>query len=349
LIKCDKSEDGIKFDLTGADIVYSSKLKSVTISMANYCRKLLERFDMLECKPKDTPDFIEANLYDISSVKSNFPYKAAVGALQWATTCARPDLAHSVNMLARAGANPVTKAMEKCARTVMRYIKGTIDASIGYSPQKEQRFQELCSQIADHVDNSKLENRDNMSSDPLHIFADASFGTEYKAFKSISGVVVFLYGAPIAWKSRVQTVFSSSTTQSEWIALSDAIEYSSTLTGMRDFLMGRSELDSDHPAGPLYCDNRAAVLNARKDRSEADELARASRHVALKFASVTHNNKRLLWTPTDRQLADGLTKSGNRQALINLLCPPTTVHKTVNITDNESVPPCYYSNYLNLE
>ena len=42
--------------------------------MANYCKKLLERFDMLECKPKETPDFNEANLYDTSSVKSNFPF-----------------------------------------------------------------------------------------------------------------------------------------------------------------------------------------------------------------------------------------------------------------------------------
>ena len=108
----------------------------------------------------------------------------------------------------------------------------------------------------------------------VHVFSDASFGTEFKSFKSITGIVVYLYGTPIAWKSKVQSVFTSCTTQSEWVALSDAIEFSNTIGGLHKFLIGQEEVGVEKiDDGPLHCDNRAAVLNARKGRADIKEMS----------------------------------------------------------------------------
>ena len=314
LIKCEPTpEGGIKFDLTGADIDFNSSKRTVKISMEAYIVKMLARFDMTNAKPRATPGFEEKNLYDPSSKESSFPYKACVGALQWATTCARPDLAHSVNTLARAGANKCTRAMEKCARIVLRYLVGTKEHYISYSPEIEKKFLDEFKEMAEHEGENDTPQDKNQTREAVHVFADASFGTEFKTMKSVSGVVVYVHGCPIAWRSKVQSVFTSCTTQSEWVAMADAIQFSSTIYGLKNFLYGLSEMIQAE--GPIWGDNRGAILNARKGVLNMDELSKVSRHVALRHANVLDESRRIWWVSTDRQRADGLTKSSNRQAL----------------------------------
>ena len=73
------------------------------------------------------------------------------------------------------------------------------------------------------------------------------------------------------------------------------------------------------PEGPLWCDNRGAVVCARKGPDGTDEIPKRTRHVALRFARVLPEARRLWFCPTNDQLADGLTKSGNSAALQKLL------------------------------
>jgi hypothetical protein len=148
---------------------------------------------------------------------------------------------------------------------------------------------------------------------PVHSFSDASFGVVYKTLRSISGVAIYLHGCPISWKCRVQTVFAGSTTESEWIALSDAVEVSESVQALHEFLVGRAV-----QKGPLWCDNRGAVICGRKGVNNTDEIPKKTRHVALRFARVLPESERLFFVPTDLQRADGLTKSGNYKALRNI-------------------------------
>ncbi|MBQ28094.1 MAG: hypothetical protein CMH81_08185 [Nitrospiraceae bacterium] len=324
VIECKETPDGgIKFDLTGADIEYNSKLKTLKISMASYIRKMLTTYDMLKAKPRNTPSFEEKNLYDKSSKECNFPFRNAVGALQWATTCARPDLAHSVNMLARAGSQKCTVAMQKCARLVFRYLLGTIEWSLNYSPESEEKFNTEFDKIArDENENASMKDKLEQIKEPIHLFTDASFGVEYKAMKSITGIVLYLHGTPIAWRSKVQSIFTSCTTQSEFVALSDAIQFSNTIYGLQRFLIGKPETDEN--CGPIWSDNRGAVLIGRKGNKNRDEIPKRSRHVALKYSEVLNHSERLFWVPTENQRADGLTKSLNKEALRMIMNNPKT-------------------------
>ena len=349
LIKCDPTQDGgISFDLTGADIEYNALKRTVKISMKNYIKKMLARFDMSDAKARATPSFEEKILYDPNSVESKFPFKAAVGALQWATTCARPDIAHSVNMLARAGANKCTKAMERCARLVFRYLVGTSDHFIAYTPEIEAKFKADFKEVAENCEeNGTMTDRSQVDA-PVHVFSDASFGVEFKSMKSISGNVIYFHGCPVAWRSKVQSVFTSCTTQSEWVSMANGIQFSSTTYGLKNFLFNIPE--NRPPDGPLWGDNRGAILNARKGVFNQDELSRASRHIALRYANVLDESARAWWVPTHLQLADGLTKSTNRAALDNLVQRPYghIIPEDIESDENE-VEECYIAEYLELD
>jgi hypothetical protein len=310
-IKTEVSADGtIRFDLLGADVELNPKKRTLRMHMKNYCEKFLKKFDMQDCKPRAHPSFPEENLYCKDSGPSTFPYKACVGALQWLSTVARPDLSHSTNMLARASANPVTNAMAKACRLVMRYVAGTKEVGLEYSPESEREFHEKFSKLAEHADNEKVKLEQARA--PVHTFTDASFGVTYREMRSISGVVIYMHGTPVAWKSKVQSVFASSTTESEWVAMADGIAIGEGVQVLKEFLVG-----SEKPLekGPLWCDNRSAVICGRKGPANTDEIPKRTRHVALRFAKVLTEFERLWFCPTMDQRADGLTKSGNPFAL----------------------------------
>ncbi len=306
-------DDTMHFDMCGADIAYNAKLNSLKISMSNYIDKILKRFNMEGCKARPIPGFEEEKLYT-KSKPCDFKYKAAVGALQWLATTARPDIAHSTNMLARAGAQPVTKAMHKCVKLVFKYLEGTKDVGLEYSKQIEEEFDKEYAIIGQHEDNVSM-NKEELKA-PLHLFTDASFGVAYKTLRSITGVVVYLHGMPIAWKTKVQTIHTSSTTESEWVALADGIEFSQSCYGLQRFLVGKDELAPNE--GPIWQDNRPVCINARKGPEGSEEIPKKTRHIALRYARVLEHGKRLWFVPTDHQLADGLTKSVHRNPLLQI-------------------------------
>ena len=282
---------------------------------------MLKKYDLTGASSLSTPNFEEKMLYDEKAKKSDFDFRSAVGALQWAATCARPDIAHATNQLARACALPCTTSMAKAARIVMKYLVGTQEYAIEYNPQLEKAFYDEFSKIAnEEEENTNWTNDAHKVKEDVHLFTDAAFGVAYKTMKSVSGVAVFLHGCIIAWRSKVQTIMTNCTTQSEWVALSDGIEFASTIYGLDLFLKGIDE--STPHQGPIWTDNRGAALIGRKGPQNVEEIPRRSRHVCLKFAHVLEHHRRLFWCPTRAQRSDGLTKSGNPEALRSLLNGP---------------------------
>ncbi|CAD7934356.1 unnamed protein product, partial [Amoebophrya sp. A25] len=105
---------------------------------------------------------------------------------------------------ARATAVPVNKAMENAGRRVLRYLAGTKQQGIEYSPETEKKFVEDLAKLADHEENKKI--HPELLKHPATAYGDASFASTYKKMRSITGVVIYLYGFPVAWKSQPQTV-----------------------------------------------------------------------------------------------------------------------------------------------
>ena len=303
----------VQFDLLGADCIYHQQSGFLRISMENYIEKILKKFDMNQpgLKTVPSPDFEEAPLYDSKSPPSTIKFRAVVGALQWLCVTARPDLASATNKLARATANPVNKAMEAAARRVLRYVAGTRSVGIEYSPDIERKFYNNLLELQQHPENKNIQSQ--LLNHPITTYGDASFASTFKAMRSVSGIVVYMHGFPVAWKSQPQSVTTTSSMEAEWVAASKAIELAEGPQLLMQFLRGdvvgnKEEVEK----GPILCDNRSAVLSGRK---RATELQRATRHIAIKHAKVNENGSRIVFVPTDLQRADGLTKTSNSLAL----------------------------------
>ena len=130
------------------------------------------------------------NQYKIDQMKG-VPYASAIGSLQYAQVCTRPDLAFITGVLGRYQENP---AMEhwKMVKKALRYAQGTKDYMLIYR-----------------------------RSDSLEIkgYSDADFAGDRDDRKSTSGYVFTLAGGAIPWKSSKQSIVASSTMYAEFIAL----------------------------------------------------------------------------------------------------------------------------------
>jgi len=108
--------------------------------------KVLDRFNMNDCKPVSTPlaahfklssdlcPYIKEDMEYMSHV----PYANAISSLMYAMICTRPDLAYAVSMVSRYMHNPGKKHWS-AVKWIFRYLKGTshvglvFDKKIGYN------------------------------------------------------------------------------------------------------------------------------------------------------------------------------------------------------------------------
>ena len=96
----------------------------------------------------------------------------------------------------------------------------------------------------------------------MNVFMDAAHATDVIMWHSVTGILIYLMGAPIWWFSKWQNMIESSTFGSEFVAAKIAVEM---VEGIRYKLhmMGIS------PDGPANCfwDNKSIVLNATNPAS----------------------------------------------------------------------------------
>ncbi|XP_036148378.1 secreted RxLR effector protein 161-like [Monomorium pharaonis] len=105
----------------------------------------------------------------------------------------RPDIAHAVSKLSQFN-NCHTKIHWGAAKRVLRYLKGTNDVGLVYS----------------------------VSSDPPEMYTDADWGSCGIDRKSYTGYTFIMSGASVSWESKKQRTVALSSTEAEYMALSDA-------------------------------------------------------------------------------------------------------------------------------
>jgi hypothetical protein len=171
---------------------------SISISQRGYIEKILREEGMERCNPVAMPldpnVKIEPNPDGNQGDRSN-SYARLIGELQFISNATRPDIAYAVNRLAAYTANPSLQHSGMLKR-ILRYLAGTKDYAITY------------------LANPRVDHR-------LQGYADASFaGTE--SYQSVSGYVFTLGSGAISWKSKKLKVITLSSTEAEYVALSEA-------------------------------------------------------------------------------------------------------------------------------
>ena len=122
-------------------------------------------------------------------------YARLIGELQFISNATRPDIAHAISKLSAYTANPTMQHVSALKR-VLRYLSGTKSYGITYGD------------VLDH---------------PNHFFgyADAAFANADE-HKSTTGYVFKMARGAVTWYSKKQTITALSSTEAEYIALSEA-------------------------------------------------------------------------------------------------------------------------------
>jgi len=128
--------------------------------------------------------------------------------------------------------------------------------------------------------------------------------------KSSAGFVITFAGCPISWASKLQTEVALSTTEAEFIALSEGLHHTIPLMGLITELQ-------DKGVPMLMC---LPEINCRvfEDNNRALELAKTpkfrprTKHINIKYwhfvEYVEQHNNEILPVDTKDQLADIFTK-----------------------------------------
>lgn len=166
----------------------------IYLSQSEYLKNVLRKFEMDKCKPAYTP--IENSLHlekDDMNYKCNKPYRELIGCLIYATLTTRPDLCASTNYFSRYQSS-FNDIHYDYAKRILRYIKGTIDLKLAYHR--------------------------NPDADILVGYTDADWANDLIDRKSVSGYIFKVFGNTVSWASRKQSTVSLSSTEAEYVALS---------------------------------------------------------------------------------------------------------------------------------
>ena len=134
-----------------------------------------------------------------------FNYPSVVGMMMYLCNNSRPDIAFAVHQCARHSFSPKRKHAEYLKR-IGRYLLATKDNGLIIKPNEDRNILDVdCYVDADFAGLFSHEDK-----------------TDPHCVKSRTGYVINMGGSPIIWASRLQPIISSSTMESEYIALSTA-------------------------------------------------------------------------------------------------------------------------------
>jgi hypothetical protein len=217
-------------------------------------------------------------------------YRAVIGILTYLSTSTRPDIAFAVHQCARFSIAP-KRIHEVAVRRIVRYLKGTKTKGYILRPSPTH-----CS---------------------LDCYVDADFAglwtpeTSHSpmSVKSRTGYIITFASCPILWSSKLQTEVALSTTEAEYIALSQSTR---DLIPMRDLLLELSRftklvVGDTITHSTIFKDNRGCV-----ELANAPKLHPRTKHIGLKYhhfrSHVARGDIKIQWIDTKHQLADIFTK-----------------------------------------
>ena len=125
--------------ILGVKILSDYSKKLLGLSQQTYIKKVLERFQMHNCKLIDTPVAKNESLSldmcpkttDEKEKMARVPYANAVGSLMYAMMCTRPDICYAVGLVSRFQSNQ-RLAHWKAIKRILRYLKGIADYILCY-------------------------------------------------------------------------------------------------------------------------------------------------------------------------------------------------------------------------
>ena len=216
-----------------------------------------------------------------AAAASNLPFRQVVGGLMWLIQGSRPSLAFAGSLLCRRMSS-WGKVHWNAASHSLKHLRSDRDRGIFFPRHPE-------------------------SKDTLSAWCDSSHQDDKASGKSTGGHVVYLNGAPIAWKAALSKVVCGSTAYSEFCSIAEAIKE------IRVAAKVCAELGIPQSGVRLYNDNKPAVLGCCNDIPTGLHRHVAGRFFYAREACLPTKDAPaevdLQWISTDAMIADIFTKS----------------------------------------
>lgn len=247
---------------------------SIFIDQAHYLEEVSERFEMEDCNSVKNPFATGTSLVngteDEVKQAQHYPYMSLVGSLMYAAVCTRPDITYAVNRLAQFN-SCYTEHHWLAAKHVLRYVKGSLNRGIHYRPT------------------------DGL----LRGYADADYANDEDSRRSVTGFL-FTFGSSIfSWKSKRQRTVALSTTEAEYMSLSDCSRHALWLKNLFcDLQLSYSSMSTSEDslsavpifsagdAISLFNDNNGTVL-----LTQEPIINDKSKHIDIRYHFIRENVK----------------------------------------------------------
>jgi hypothetical protein len=253
------------------EIIRDRQKKKLFLYQKSYILKILSRFGMSTAKSLSTPAAANSRLSLAFTPQteaekehmSHVPYASAVGSLMYAMVCTRPDIAHAVSVVSRFMAQP-GKEHWQAVKRIFRYLRGTADVGLIYGGDSR------CLVAG---------------------YSDSDYAADVDGRRSMTGYVYTLGGSVVSWKATLQPTVTLSTTEAEYMALTEAAKEGIWLKGLV------SDLGIHHDQATVFCDSLSAICLAKDhlhhDRTKHIDVRyhflRTEKRIQVKKISTHHN------------------------------------------------------------
>ena len=230
----DMKDLGCAKKILGMLIEGNRKNYSLKLHQMPYLQKLVLKFGMSDSKCNTMPLASHFILSKAQSPKTEsdrlkmetIPYANAIGFVMYSMISTRPDLSYSISLLSRFMSNPGCDHWN-ALKWLLRYIKSTENVSLNFCKR-----------------NSTLD---------LVGYVDSDFAGDRDSRKSTTAYQFTLGGNCISWKSQLQPLVALSTTEAEYVAVTDEFKEAIWLQG---FLKEAKLLDG---TVTVYSDSQSAI------------------------------------------------------------------------------------------
>ena len=247
------------------------------INQESYIDKIIEESKLSDAKPSKFP--LDTGYYKLQNsdpLPDNEEYRKLIGMLLYLSTNSRPDISSSVSILSQKVSKPSRLDLNEVKR-VIRYLSSTKKLSL------------------------RLSNQNSVSD--LIMYSDANWAEDRVDRKSNSGYIVFAFGGTISWACRKQVCVSLSSTEAEYVALSEATQELIWLQRLsQDF-----SINIQYPV-QILADNQSAIKMI-----DNHKFSNSTKHIETRYHFIKDIKEQgsinIKYVPAEDNIADMLTKA----------------------------------------
>ena len=203
----------------------------ITIDQCDYLEKVLTRFQLTDAKPAITPLPTswepKANTGKATAAEITC-YQSIIESLLYLMIGTRPDIAFAVTHLSQFSTNP-TEDHYKAAQHVCHYLVGTHDYKLVYIREEDKG---------------------------LVAYTDSDWAADKIQQHSVTGYFFKLANGIILWRSHAQKTVALSSTEAEYMAISDCSRQAIWIKPLI------KELGIKIRSIPIYGDNQGSIFIA---------------------------------------------------------------------------------------